>query len=115
MSVSASEVRPVSSDVPVMAGESPEEAELVIKARKGWIAVDWRELISHRELLLFLIWRDVKVKYKQAILGVAWAIFVPLISVTLFTVIGKAAGFDSKVNGTVSLKTGQTISGGVGV
>ncbi len=115
MSVSATEVRPVSTDAPVMAGEQPDEAELVIKARKGWIAVDWRELISHRELLLFLIWRDVKVKYKQAILGVAWAIFVPLISVTLFTVIGKAAGFDSKVNGTVSLKTGQTVSGGVGV
>src|SRR5947209_5304881 len=72
-----------------------EEPELIIKPRRGWIAVDWRELLSHRELLFFLVWRDVKVKYKQAILGVAWAIFVPLISVCLFTVIGKAAGFDS--------------------
>src|SRR3954465_9745270 len=70
--------------------------ELVIRARKGWIGVDWRELVSHRELLFFLIWRDVKVKYKQAILGVAWAIIVPVISVTLFTVIGKFAGFDKR-------------------
>ncbi|HEX3357378.1 MAG TPA: ABC transporter permease [Tepidisphaeraceae bacterium] len=113
--MSATEVRPVSSEVTEPGMEQPGEADLVIKARKGWIAVDWRELISHRELLVFLIWRDVKVKYKQAILGVAWAIFVPLISVTLFTVIGKAAGFDSKVNGSVTLKTGQTLSGGVGV
>lgn len=68
-------------------------SELVIRARKGWIAVDWRELLSHRELLLFLIWRDVKVKYKQAILGMAWAVLVPVFSVMIFTFIGKFAGF----------------------
>ena len=71
--------------------------ELVIRARRGWIPVDWRELISHRELLLFLVWRDIKVKYKQAVLGFAWAIFVPVISVALFTFIGMAAGFTAKV------------------
>src|SRR5205823_3248996 len=53
--------------------------------------------LSHRELLFFLIWRDVKVKYKQAILGFAWALFVPVISMMLFTFIGRAAGFDKKV------------------
>jgi lipopolysaccharide transport system permease protein len=73
------------------------EPELVIKPHKGWIGVDWRELFSHRELLFFLIWRDVKVKYKQAILGFAWALFVPIISMLLFTFIGKAAGFDKHV------------------
>ena len=79
------------------ASESSGEHELVIKARRGWIGVDWRELLSHRELLLFLIWRDVKVKYKQAILGFAWAVFVPIISMMLFTFIGKAAGFTNRV------------------
>src|SRR5881394_1795693 len=107
MSMSAADVpspdRPAPAEAEFAApqGEGP---ELIIKPRRGWIPVDWRELVSHRELLLFLIWRDVKVKYKQAILGVAWAVFVPLISVTLFTVIGKAAGFDSKVNGSVTTR-----------
>jgi lipopolysaccharide transport system permease protein len=77
--------------------------ELVIRARKGWIPVDWRELTSHRELLLFLVWRDVKVKYKQAILGFAWAILVPVIQVILFTFIGMAAGFDAKTSAPYAL------------
>lgn len=71
-----------------------EQPELVIRARRGWSPVDWRELLSHRELLFFLIWRDVKVKYKQALLGFAWAILVPLIQVLLFTGIGIAMGLD---------------------
>lgn len=71
----------------------------VIRARRGWIGVNWREMVSRRELLTFLIWRDVKVKYKQAILGFAWAIFVPVIQVILFTVIGKAAGWSSSFDG----------------
>jgi lipopolysaccharide transport system permease protein len=71
--------------------------ELVIRPRKGWIAVDWRELLSHRELLFFLIWRDIKVKYKQAILGMAWAVLVPIFSVVIFTFIGKFAGFTNRV------------------
>ena len=120
MSMSPTDVR--STDAPVAASAAAEvesaahrvdEPELIIKPRKGWIAVDWRELLSHRELLFFLIWRDVKVKYKQAILGFAWAIFVPLISVSLFTFIGKAAGFDSKVNGEVTLTDGQVLRGAV--
>src|SRR5690349_5189568 len=43
------------------AADAQDLPELVIKARKGWIAVDWAELWSHRELLYFLVWRDVKV------------------------------------------------------
>jgi lipopolysaccharide transport system permease protein len=71
--------------------------ELVIRPRKGWIAVDWRELLSHRELLFFLIWRDVKVKYKQAILGMAWAVLVPICSMAIFVFIGKAAKFNDHI------------------
>ncbi|MCS7035007.1 MAG: ABC transporter permease [Phycisphaerae bacterium] len=83
---------------------SPETTrELVIRSRKGWNPIDWRELLSHRELLFFLIWRDVKVKYKQAILGFAWAILVPVIQVVLFTFIGNAAGFNSKTSAPYAL------------
>jgi lipopolysaccharide transport system permease protein len=73
--------------------------ENIIRPKKGWIGINWRELVSHRELLLFLIWRDVKVKYKQAMFGAAWAIVVPLVSVLIYTIIGKFAGFSNRVVG----------------
>jgi lipopolysaccharide transport system permease protein len=61
--------------------------EMVIRPRPGWIAIDWREIWSHRELLAFLVWRDIAVRYKQTVLGPAWAILQPLIMMTIFTVI----------------------------
>ncbi len=61
--------------------------DLVIQAKKGWIAIDWAEMFHYRELLAFLIWRDVKVRYKQSVLGVAWAVLVPLMNMLVFTVI----------------------------
>jgi lipopolysaccharide transport system permease protein len=68
--------------------------ELIIQPRRGWIAIDWRELLRYRELLAFLIWRDVKVRYKQAVLGVGWAVLQPALTVVVFTLIfGFAAGF----------------------
>jgi lipopolysaccharide transport system permease protein len=51
-----------------------EQFELIIEPRRGWIGIDWGELVRYRELLYFLVWRDVKVRYKQTVLGVAWAI-----------------------------------------
>src|SRR5688572_32499705 len=74
------------------------QSELVIKPRRGWIAIDWKELWSHRELLYFLVWRDVKVRYKQAILGVAWAVLAPVMSVAVFTLIFGARGLGSNVH-----------------
>src|SRR5438270_6186010 len=71
-----------------------DERELVIAPSRGWIAVNWREMLEARELLYFLIWRDIKVRYKQTVLGVGWAILQPLISMVIFTLIfGSAAGF----------------------
>ncbi len=61
--------------------------ELVIRPRKGWIGVDWSELFYYRELLFFLVWRDIKVRYKQAVLGFGWAVLQPLIQVILFSLI----------------------------
>ena len=52
---------------------------------------------SHRELLVFLIWRDVSVRYKQTVLGAAWAILQPLMMMMIFTVIfGRFARIDSR-------------------
>lgn len=61
--------------------------ETIIEAKKGWIAIDWGELRRQRELLYFLVWRDVKVRYKQAALGILWALLVPVVQVTIFTLI----------------------------
>lgn len=72
------------------------EEELVIRPRSGWIAIDWKEMWTHRELLAFLIWRDISVRYKQTVLGPAWAILQPLIMMAIFSVIfGRFAGFDT--------------------
>ena len=61
--------------------------EIVIEPSKGWVSLKLRELWQYRELLFFLIWRDVKVQYKQASLGVAWAILQPLLTMVIFSVI----------------------------
>jgi lipopolysaccharide transport system permease protein len=60
---------------------------LRIEPRKGWVALRLGELWQYRELLYFLTWRDIKVRYRQTVLGVLWAIMVPLVSMVLFTVV----------------------------
>lgn len=72
--------------------------ETVLAPSKGWIGINWAELFHTRELLYFLVWRDVKVRYKQAVLGVAWVVLQPLFNMVLFTaVFGRAAGFDQRL------------------
>jgi lipopolysaccharide transport system permease protein len=66
---------------------SEEALEIVIRPRPGWIAINWRELWDGRELLYFLILRDVAVRYKQTVLGVGWAVLQPIFSMLVFTVI----------------------------
>jgi lipopolysaccharide transport system permease protein len=64
--------------------------EIIIEPRRGWISVNWAELWHQRELLYFLIWRDVKVRYKQTVLGFAWAFIQPLFTAAMFTIIFSA-------------------------
>lgn len=74
------------------ASESAQPVTL-IKPSRGWAGIDLAELWRYRELLFFLIWRDVKVRYKQTLLGAAWAILKPFFSMVIFTVIfGNFAG-----------------------
>ena len=61
-----------------------------------WISIDFRELWHYRELLYFLIWRDVKVRYKQTVLGAAWAVLQPLSLMLVFSLFfGKLAKIPS--------------------
>lgn len=61
--------------------------ELVIEPRKGWQAVDFHELWEYRELLGYLVWRDIKIRYKQTLLGGLWAVLQPLIGMLVFGVL----------------------------
>jgi lipopolysaccharide transport system permease protein len=56
-----------------------------IEPSSGWVPLKLKELWNYRELLYFLIWRDVKVRYKQTVLGAAWAIIQPLFTMVVFS------------------------------
>ena len=56
-----------------------------IEPKRGWVSVNLKDLWQYRELLFFLAWRDVKVRYKQTALGAAWAVIQPLFTMLLFT------------------------------
>ncbi len=58
-----------------------------IEPSRGWEALDLRGVWEYRELVWFLIWRDIKVRYKQASLGIAWAIIQPVMTMLVFTLI----------------------------
>src|SRR5207245_4029213 len=64
---------------------SPQPALIKIRPSKGWVALQLRDLWVYRELLYFLTWRDIKVRYKQTVLGAAWAIIQPLFTMLIFT------------------------------
>lgn len=57
-----------------------------IEPSTGLRRLNWRELLTYRELLYFLVWRDVKVRYKQTVLGAAWAVLQPLLTMAVFSV-----------------------------
>jgi len=74
----------------------PDAPLIVIEPSKSWVALDLRDVWAYRELLYFLTWRDVKVRYKQTLLGVAWAILQPLLTMLIFTLLfGRLAGIKS--------------------
>ena len=64
----------------------PENPLIKIRVSKGWTAIELREFWAHRELLYFLVWRDLKVRYKQTILGASWVILQPVLMTLVFAV-----------------------------
>lgn len=67
--------------------EASEPTRVLIEPQTGWVPVDLRELWRYRELIGFLALRDVKVRYKQSLLGIAWAVLQPLFTMAVFTLL----------------------------
>jgi lipopolysaccharide transport system permease protein len=67
--------------------ENPEQTPVIIEPRTGSLSFDIRELWEYRELLYFFVWRDIKVRYKQTVLGGIWVILQPLMPMILFSII----------------------------
>lgn len=94
----AMEVMPPAAGVPAPSGTTPtvatgraprtlpDEPLVTIQPGKSWAALDLREMWAYRELLYFLVLRDVKVRYKQAALGLAWVVMQPLLTTLILTV-----------------------------
>lgn len=76
--------------------QSPDIPTVLIEPTRGWTSLRLGDVWEYRELLYFLVWRDVKVRYKQTVLGAAWAILQPLMTMVVFTIFfGKLAGVGS--------------------
>ena len=79
MSVSQSELR--------RAGLTSAAPVTIIEPSRGWLSLNLQEIWARHELLYFLVWRDVKVRYKQTVVGAVWVILQPLMTMVVFTVI----------------------------
>jgi lipopolysaccharide transport system permease protein len=66
---------------------APSAPVRVIQPSRAWVPLDLGELWEYRELLYLLVWRELKVRYKQTVLGVAWAIVQPLLTMVVFSVV----------------------------
>jgi lipopolysaccharide transport system permease protein len=90
---------------PPTAEEKPPASppKLVIRPRPGWRAIDFRELWHYRELLWFLALRDIQVRYKQTLLGAAWAVIQPLFTMLVFSVFfGYLGGMGQRIQSGIA-------------
>jgi homopolymeric O-antigen transport system permease protein len=82
-------VQAVKADAPHLSGalayNLPDKPVVTIESHKSWVPLNLRDLWAYRELLYFLMWRDIKVRYKQTVLGAAWAVLQPLTTMIIFT------------------------------
>ena len=67
--------------------EQPSDFELVIRPKYGLLDINWRELKEYHELLYFLALREIKIRYKQTVMGASWAVLQPLFTMIVFTLI----------------------------
>ena len=71
-------------------------AQTVIRPQKGWRLIDLKELREYKDLFYFLVWRDIKIRYAQSVLGVGWAVIQPVFTMIVFTIVfGKLAKIGS--------------------
>ena len=82
-------------------GQASRDPELTVyEPRKGWVLLNLRELWKYRELMFFMGMRDVKVRYRQAVLGIAWVVIMPLAQMVVGTLVfNQALGVESPIDG----------------
>src|SRR6266700_1826709 len=79
--------------LPTIRSHMPSSFEVTIRPRRGWQPIDIKEIFLYRELLAFLMWRDIKIRYRQTLLGGLWAVLQPLVAMLIFTfVFNRLAG-----------------------
>jgi lipopolysaccharide transport system permease protein len=82
----------VSLDCHMIKTDSNRFTERVIRRKSGWTSFNLIEMIEYKDVLFFLVWRDIKVRYKQTALGILWVILQPLSAMVLFSIVfGKLA------------------------
>jgi len=69
------------------ATQSGHQHQTVIEPSHGWISLQLRALWQYRELLYFLVWRDIKVRYKQTALGITWIVIQPIVTMLIFSIL----------------------------
>lgn len=62
------------------------DQEIIIKPVRNWLNINWKELWRYRELFYIFTWRDIKVRYKQTIIGILWVVLQPLAMMVIFTI-----------------------------
>jgi lipopolysaccharide transport system permease protein len=96
MSLEIDQLEQQKDSTPVVLSTIQEPPDLEISPARGWFSLDLADLWHYRELIYFLTWRDVMVRYKQTALGAAWAVLQPLLTMILFSLIfGRFAGLPS--------------------
>ena len=86
MSTNVTELDRPMTDVEPETPIATEPPEVILRPPQGWQLINLRELWHFRDLLYFLVWRDVKIRYKQTILGAAWAVLQPAMMMVVFTI-----------------------------
>jgi len=61
--------------------------KVILKPSKGWLGLNLKEIFRYRELIYFLTWRDIKVRYKQAVLGITWAVLQPVLTTVITSIV----------------------------
>lgn len=94
--MSGEAVKSHESQAALSASTETQAHEIVIEPSRGWASLKLRELWEYRELLYFLAWRDIKIRYKQTALGILWAVLQPLLTMLIFALFfGKLARMPS--------------------
>lgn len=77
------------------------EPQLIIRPSSGWVPLRLADLVAYRELMFFLVWRDIKVRYKQTVLGALWAFIQPFLTMLVFSIFFGRLGGMNQLTGDI--------------